>query len=493
MASGSAPIAAPASSALQIGLQVEAGGAIELPHDVVVGRVAQELGEVLTARPRSVAAGRELDPVPAELDEVEQRERLNRARVLRGLDRRGVVRRRLGNAGRDGHDVEEREDEREACAAFRSRLGGLYRRGQRGSGRGALARVREIDELGSGSRHEELRDRVLRVELVVVEMDRAGDEPARRERAVDDPGSLLGLERAHEPAHRGAEREDALGRVREGCCRHRADRGELVADGGVQRPPGAGGVVRRAGERVAAREKCVARRRVRRVRRQRRPEAMAVEDENAVPARRNVRDPRSSVRERPREVGASTPTPTEPVPATSVRTRTTTRSVLRSQMPRRFTIDLPLLVPASRPLCLRRQMTMGVSNVEGYLSTTLILSQGRGGLRVRGDGAVCSRSGPRSMLRSGSSLWRSSGARGTRPACPRTATPSAQDRGRRRSRGRARGSRAPQPPGDKRLRRSHRYFFFVKAGPKSGLTWQFWILPTHIESSWRPWWFFRER
>ena len=58
--------------------------------------------------------------------------------------------------------------------------------------------------------------------------------------------------------------------------------------------------------------------------------------------------------------------------------------------------------------------------------------------------------------------------------------------GGRRPRGRARDSRAPQPPGDKRLRRSHRYFFFVKAGPKSGLTWQFWILPAHIESSWRP-------
>ncbi len=27
------------------------------------------------------------------------------------------------------------------------------------------------------------------------------------------------------------------------------------------------------------------------------------------------------------------------------------------------------------------------------------------------------------------------------------------------------------------------FFFFVKAEPKSGLTWQFWILPTHIESS----------
>ena len=28
-----------------------------------------------------------------------------------------------------------------------------------------------------------------------------------------------------------------------------------------------------------------------------------------------------------------------------------------------------------------------------------------------------------------------------------------------------------------------RYFFFVKAGPKSGFTWQFSTLPTHIESS----------
>ena len=34
--------------------------------------------------------------------------------------------------------------------------------------------------------------------------------------------------------------------------------------------------------------------------------------------------------------------------------------------------------------------------------------------------------------------------------------------------------------------RSHRHLYFVNAGPNSGLTWQFWILPTHIESSWRP-------
>src|SRR5687767_11498527 len=58
----------------------------------------------------------------------------------------------------------------------------------------------------------------------------------------------------------------------------------------------------------------------------------------------------------------------EPVPATSVTKRTATRSVLRSELPRRFTTDLPLLVPALRLLCLRRQTTRGVSNVAGYLS-----------------------------------------------------------------------------------------------------------------------------
>ncbi len=138
-------------------------------------------------------------------------------------------------------------------------------------------------------------------------MDGAGHDSACRERAVDDPGSALRLERAHQPAHRGAEGEDTVGGVREACCRHRADGGELVADRGVQRPPGAGRVVRRAGERVATREQCVARARVRRVRGQGWPEAVAVEDENAVPARRNVRDPRGSVGERSREMGNRRP------------------------------------------------------------------------------------------------------------------------------------------------------------------------------------------
>jgi hypothetical protein len=52
-----------------------------------------------------------------------------------------------------------------------------------------------------------------------------------------------------------------------------------------------------------------------------------------------------------------------PVPATSVTTRTATRSVLRSQMRRRFTIDLPCSCRHFGPFCPRRQMTEGVSKI----------------------------------------------------------------------------------------------------------------------------------
>ena len=65
-------------------------------------------------------------------------------------------------------------------------------------------------------------------------------------------------------------------------------------------------------------------------------------------------------------------------------------------------------------------------------------------------------------------------------ARPRTGAQAARDARRRRRRGRTRDSRAPQPLCTVRLRRSHAYFFFVKAGPNSGLIWQFWNRPTHI-------------
>ena len=103
-------------------------------------------------------------------------------------------------------------------------------------------------------------------------------------------------------------------------------------------------------------------------------------------------------------------------------------------------------------------MTLGVLNDEGYLSNTLILP----GQAGSGCGA-------------GQSLRRL----GCSSAASAREVPEVHER------------RSPRATS---LRRSQGYFFFLlKAGPKSGLTWQFWILPAHIESSWRPWWFVRER
>ena len=77
-------------------------------------------------------------------------------------------------------------------------------------------------------------------------------------------------------------------------------------------------------------------------------------------------------------------------------------------------------------------------------------------------------------------------ARRTRVVLPRTAPQAARGALRRCRRGRARGSRAPRPFGENRPRRSHAYFFVVMALPKSGLTLQLSIMPTHIDPIWRP-------
>ena len=198
---------------LEVGLQVEAGGAIEVPHHVVVGRVAQKVCEVLTARPGSVAPGRDSIQYRPNWMKLSSGNDSTALGVLRGLDRLRVVRCGLGNAGRDRRDIEEREDERDTRAPFGRRLGGHHRRGERGSRCGALTRVREIDELGFGSRHEEPRDRVLRVELVVVEMDGAGDESAR-----EGAPSMIPAPRSASSALTSPPIEVPNARTRSGAC-----------------------------------------------------------------------------------------------------------------------------------------------------------------------------------------------------------------------------------------------------------------------------------
>ena len=125
---------------------------------------------------------------------------------------------------------------------------------------------------------------------------------------------------------------------------------------------------------------------------------MAVENENAVPARRNVRNPRGSVQERPREVGGR-----RRRRRAGARDERQDEDADEERVPKPDAETVhdrpPVLVPASRPLCPRRQMTTGVSNVEAYLSTTLVLLPGTGRTQGAGRRGSLSRSEPRSMLR----------------------------------------------------------------------------------------------
>ena len=101
-------------------------------------------------------------------------------------------------------------------------------------------------------------------------------------------------------------------------------------------------------------------------------------------------------------------------------------------------------------------MTTEVSNVAGHLSNTLILIQG---VLSSGCGAGLARSDI-----GGSPA----GLDVVRARCSRT------------SLGIGGGDVREQV----RASDEDRYFFFfVRAGPKSGFTWQFSTLPTHIESS----------
>ncbi len=135
----------------------------------------------------------------------------------------------------------------------RAALSGPHWRGRR-----ADKRCRTGPATGSSSKPTSLRfplrqqlvDRVLAVELVVVELNPAGDDPAGRQRPVDRRPGLLGLERADQPAHRCAERDHVPRRSRELRleCRQRS---ELVSHGGVQGPPRPVRVIRGPDKRVA--------------------------------------------------------------------------------------------------------------------------------------------------------------------------------------------------------------------------------------------------
>jgi hypothetical protein len=81
--------------------------------------------------------------------------------------------------------------------------------------------VHELDRLVG---REQLGDRVLPVELVVVELDAARDQAARRQGAVEPAVGLLVLERADQAAHRGPERQHLSRPVRQDALLDRRKR-----------------------------------------------------------------------------------------------------------------------------------------------------------------------------------------------------------------------------------------------------------------------------
>ncbi len=270
-----------------------------------VGRVCKEQREVLALRPRCVPAGRHLDPRPRGIDERDDREAAcELTRELRRLDRIRIPERRGRLAGRVRRRVQERHREREPGTALRRRLRLIRDRLQFEPGGDSRVEVREeVHELNRRGR-EQLRHHVLTVELVVVEPDPSGDDPAGRESTVDVARALLRLECADEAAHRTADREHTTRCVRERVRGRGVDRLELVAHRVLQRPPRPVRVVGRACKGIAPIEQRGGRGRVRRVRRSQRPEAVAVQEQHAVPVARNIGDPGRAVGKRASEVRA---------------------------------------------------------------------------------------------------------------------------------------------------------------------------------------------
>ena len=89
--------------------------------------------------------------------------------------------------------------------------------------------------IGTAGARDSWPERVLAVQLVVVEVDRAGHEAARGERAIDAAVASFALQRADQAPHRRAEGDD-LPRLRREDGAHGVERLELVAQSAAQRP-----------------------------------------------------------------------------------------------------------------------------------------------------------------------------------------------------------------------------------------------------------------
>jgi hypothetical protein len=143
----------------------------------------------------------------------------------------------------DGGGVDERQRQGQpgAPGGGRLRLGGSGLQG-RGGGQGVV-HAGEPDQLDLLAGQQQVRQGVLAVELVLVEVYRPGDDAAGGQGAVDEAAAVLRLERADQPSHGGTEREHLPGPAGQHAGLDRGERAELVADRAVQGPFRPGRVV----------------------------------------------------------------------------------------------------------------------------------------------------------------------------------------------------------------------------------------------------------
>lgn len=280
-----------AGEPVQVGAQVEPGVAVERCDLLGVDGLVQQPRVVDARVPRRVAA-RGLLHRPARRDD-EAEQSLGQPCVLLLFLAREVVACGRLLTGRPVGQVEVGSGQRDPGAPCRGLLRRLDRLREPVGEGGGVARAVEPHELVGVGRVEERGQGVLGVQLVVVQVDATRDQAAQAERAVDAsrtvPGDLGIDQAAHGLTHgddpgRGADLPPKGG-----------ERSELVPLGRVERPHRAVRVVGGAGEGIAGVQQCLLRGGRRGVGCDSRSEAVAEQEQGAVPLRGFVRDPGGTV------------------------------------------------------------------------------------------------------------------------------------------------------------------------------------------------------
>ncbi len=277
----------------QVPVQLQPGCPVERVHLLPLGGALQERPVVHPFVPAAVPVCRGDD---RNAGSHHKRNGLQEPVVLRFLLRRVVPRRGRGVPAEPGGRVHQGRRESQPRPPFGGGLGLLDGLHQCRDGHPGLCRSAEAGQLQFLSRQQQLGERVHPVQLVVVQVNAAAEQPAGADGSVHTAVRCLRDEAADQSAHGGAEgdgpfRFTGLGRKRGQCV-------QLVLHRSAQRPA-CGGVRRRRYREAAVRQGLRGRVEPLIPGRVIRPgtETMAVEHQLSVPVRRDFRCPGGSVGE----------------------------------------------------------------------------------------------------------------------------------------------------------------------------------------------------